>query len=368
MSTESLFKDSKKDFLDSLRTYSVKRGAQRAIELYEEFYKKPISEILDQRLIDCTPLAGENPVLFARRKARQEQGLDDFHHFMTSKKNLSTNSASVYVQKILKLYRRNKLMSRDDIESTALCKTREESKEKFPLGIEETIKMFNLADRMEQVAISLATDLGLRITDFLEIKKTEIETALRNEKAPYPLSILTKKEGVYSHGFISEETAVLLREYLPTLPKENPYLFPSERKGCEKIHLSGRGLNHKLKVLAKRANINLNGNTLSFHCFRGQIMTASLKSKVGVDVGKMLVGKKLEEKAYLKLTEDDKKELFNTVKREIQIQPSILIEKKTLVEENQILKDKLDDMVNKYEEILDYLKQLNSKNSLFDSQ
>jgi len=70
----------------------------------------------------------------------------------------------------------------------------------------------------------MATELGLRISDFLEIKKLDLPDL--SLEAPISFDVITDKEDVIAKGFLSQETVDLLKKYLEILPDNNPYLFP----------------------------------------------------------------------------------------------------------------------------------------------
>jgi len=78
----------------------------------------------------------------------------------------------------------------------------------FPLAIKHVRAMFQVADLRERVILTLATDLGLRIGDFLELKKTDLPSL--DQEAPVSFDIMTNKEDVVAHGFLSQETLDLL--------------------------------------------------------------------------------------------------------------------------------------------------------------
>jgi len=100
--------------------------------------------------------------------------------------------------------------------------------------------------------------------------------------------VMTGKEEVVAHGFLSAETIKLLKVYLATLQKkENPFLFPSN--GNRPI--SDEWLNQLLGKLVEKAQIELNGKSLTFHCFRKMFLSASIDSGIGLTAGKKLCGK-----------------------------------------------------------------------------
>lgn len=48
-----------------------------------------------------------------------------------------------------------------------------------------------------------------------------------NEDTPIKFDVMTGTEEVAAHGFLNEGSVRLLKVYLPTLKKDNLYLFPS---------------------------------------------------------------------------------------------------------------------------------------------
>ena len=120
----------------------------------------------------------------------------------------------------------------------------------FPLTIEHIRAMFKVADHRERVISSLATDLGLRMGDFIRLKKIDIPDL--SQESPISIDVMTGKENIVAHGFISSESAELLKTYLPTLRKDdNAYLFPSNGKS----HISDEWVNRLLRSLADKAGI-----------------------------------------------------------------------------------------------------------------
>jgi len=192
----------------------------------------------------------------------------------------------------------------------------------FPLAIEHVRPMFQVADLRERVILSLATDLGLRIGDFLELKKTDLPSS--NQEAPVSFDIMTNKEDVIAHSFLSQETADLLRVYLPTLEKknDNPYLFPSNGKS----HISDEWMNRLLQNLADKAQVILNGKDLTFHCFRKMFLSASVDSGIGLTAGKKLCGKSISQSDDTYLTTVNLGQKFVQLKKFLGIREQPILE------------------------------------------
>lgn len=111
-----------------------------------------------------------------------------------------------------------------------------------------------------------------------------------DQEAPIPFDLVTEKEEVIAKSFLSFQTVQLLKTYLKTLPKENPYLFPNGNGS----HLEDESINKRLKVLAKKAKIQIpKGKRLRFQCFRKRFLSECANLKVDINIAKILVGKSI---------------------------------------------------------------------------
>jgi len=138
---------------------------------------------------------------------------------------------------------------------------------------------------------------------------------------------MTGKEEVVAHGFLSQETVDILKVYSPTLTKTgNPYLFPSNGKS----HISDEWLNKLLKRLAKKAKIQMNKKSLTFHCFRKMLLSASIDSGIGLTAGKKLVGKAIPQSDDTYLTTVNLKKTFIQLKRFQTIKQKPKVETETI--------------------------------------
>ena len=145
--------------------------------------------------------------------------------------------------------------------------------------------MYAVANFRERVILSMATDLGLRISDFLWIKKQDLPDL--SLEAPISFDIMTEKEDVIARGFLSQETVELLKKYLKALPEDNPYLFPSSQNNPKPI--SRTQIGNLLNDLAQKAGLKVNnGKSLTFHCFRKMLLSASIDSGIGLTQEKNL--------------------------------------------------------------------------------
>ena len=215
----------------------------------------------------------------------------------------------------------------------------------FPLRIEHVRRMFEVADLRERVILSMATDLGLRISDFIGIKKGALPSLTQNP--PVGFDVMTGKEEVVAHGFLSTETIELLKVYIPTLQtNENPYLFPSNGKRP----ISDQWLNQLLRKLAEKAQIELNGKSLTFHCFRKMFLSTSIDSGIGLIAGKKLCGKAIARSDDTYLTTVKLGEKF------VQLKKFLTIKQSAKYESNII--EKLETVVSKLSEELEQQKTI----------
>jgi len=271
------------EFLGSVINPNTRKGYRVGIKKFQEWFGKSPREILEARKDDLTQRLGEDLIEYRNRAARFEKEIEKFHGHLL-KQGYTTNTARALTIGIRQLFRYYQMPVRMRAGSR-VTKTVKTSRN-FPLKIEHVRKMFEVADLREREILSLATDLGLRISDFIKIKKKDLP--LLEQEPPVMFDVMTGKEEVVAHGFLSSETVDLLKVYLPTLEnKENPYLFPSNGKRP----ISDEWLNQLLRRLAEKTQIDLNGKSLTFHCFRKMFLSASIDSGIGLIAGKKLCGK-----------------------------------------------------------------------------
>jgi site-specific recombinase XerD len=215
-----------KKFLDSVVNPNTRKGYQVGIKKFHELFGRSPREILEARKDDLTQRPGEDLIEYRNRAARFELEIEKFHGYLL-KQGYTTNTARALTIGIRQLFRYYQMPIRMRAGSR-VTKTVKTSRN-FPLRIEHVRRMFEVADLRERVILSMATDLGLRISDFIKIKKNTLPSL--TQEPPVGFDVMTGKEEVVAHGFLSAETIELLKVYLPTLQKkENAYLFPSNGK------------------------------------------------------------------------------------------------------------------------------------------
>jgi len=329
-----------KEFLGSVINPNTRKGYRVGIKKFCEWFGRSPREILEARKDDLTQRPGEDFIEYRNRAARFEKEIEKFHGYLL-KQEYTTNTARALTIGIRQLFRFYQMPVRMRAGSR-VTKTVKTSRN-FPLRIEHVRKMFEVADFRERVILSLATDLGLRISDFIKIKKKDL--MLLDQEPPAMFDVMTGKEEVVAHGFLSAETIELLKVYLPTLKKkENPYLFPSNGKRP----ISDEWLNQLLRKLAEKAQIEFNGKSLTFHCFRKMFLSASIDSGIGLTAGKKLCGKAIARNDDTYLTTVKLREKFLQLKKFLTIKQSVKSEDQQL--------EKLGSLVAKLSEELEQQK------------
>jgi len=309
------------EFLNSVSNPRTRKGYRFGLNKFIEWFGKTAEEALAMRQEDLTQKPGENLVEYRNRAARFEKEIEKFHSFLIEK-GYSINSArnmTLGIRQLFRYYQMPVVMRSGSRVSQTVQTTKN-----FPLMIEHVKKMFEVANLKERTVLSVAVDTGLRISDFLTIKKTDLP--LLDKEPPIGFELLTQKEKIPAHCFLSEESVELLKTYLPTLRKKNNvYLFASNGKS----HISDEAISKMLKRLAERAQIDLNGKRLSFHCFRKMFLSASIDSGIGLTAGKLLCGKAVPKSDATYLTTVKLREKFIQLKRFLSIseQPRIEAEK-----------------------------------------
>jgi len=310
------------EFLNSISNKSTKKGYRFGLNKFVDWFGKSAEEILLMRQEDLTQKAGENLIEYKNRAARFQKEIEKFHSYLIEN-DYSINSArnmTLGIRQLFRFYQMPVIMRT----GSRVSQTVQTSKN-FPLTIEHVRKMFRVANLKERTVLSLSVDLGLRISDFLSIKKSDLPPL--DGEPPIAFDLLTQKEKITAHCFLSQESVNILKTYLPTLQKKKNkvYLFPSNRKS----HVSDESIGKMLKKLAAKAQINLNGKRLTFHCFRKLFLSSSIDSGIGLTAGKLLCGKAVPKSDGTYLTTVKLREKFIQLKRFLSIneQPKIETEK-----------------------------------------
>ena len=314
------FTMSVQEFLDSLPSKGTKKVYKSGLKKFFEWYGKTADEVLKERKQDLTQKLNEDIVTYRNRASRYSKIIEQFHGHLLDE-GYKINTAKSLTNGIRQLFRYYQMDVK--IRNGAAVNRTVKTQRNFPLTIEHVRRMYEVANFRERVILSMATDLGLRVSDFLKIKKEDLPDLSLNP--PISFDVMTDKEDVIAKGFLSQETVKLLRKYTKTLPEDNPYLFPSSHKKPKPI--SKTQLGNLLRDLAKKANIKIsNGKSLTFHCFRKMFLSASIDSGVGLTAGKIMVGKTVNSSDATYLTVVKLKQKFLQLKKFLTINQQPMVE------------------------------------------
>jgi integrase len=313
-----------KEFLDSITNKHTKKEYRYGIKKFCDWFEEAPEEILEMRKNDLIPAQNEDIIESKNRAKRFEKEIERFHAHLIDK-GYSINTARTSTLGIRQLFRYYQMPIQLRTGSR-VSKTVKTTKS-FPLRIEHIRSMFAVADLRERALLATATDLALRISDFRDVKKTDLPHL--NQEPPIAFDVMTGKENVVAHGFLSSETVELLKVYLKTIKgKENQHLFPSNGKRP----ISEDRINSWLKNLAKKAGINLQGKQLSFHCFRKMFLSASIDAGIGLTAGKKMCGKAIAKSDDTYLTTVQLRKKFIQLKKMLTIRPITKTEDKERIE------------------------------------
>ena len=303
-----------KEYLDSVANSSTRKGYRLGIKKFCQWFGKPAKEVLQLRKDDLTQKPAENLIDYRNRAARFQKEIEKFHSYLLEQ-GYTINTARNMTLGIRQLFRFYQMPTR--IRTGSRVNKTVKTSKNFPLRIEHVREMFKFADLKAKVILSMAVDLGLRIGDFIKIKKTSV-SGLEDEP-PIAFTTMTGKEKILANGFISGETVQLLKLYLPTLKKDNSYLFQSNGN----THVSDEWVNSLLRTLSGKARFPLNGKKLTFHCFRKMFLSASIDSGIGLTAGKKLCGKAIPESDDTYLTTVQLRKKFMQLKRFLTIKQKV---------------------------------------------
>jgi integrase len=287
------------DFLNYLKESKSKatyKEYKHGIEKFAEWFQKTPNEIMELRTQDWTSTD-------LHQKKRFVREIEKFHKSLIET-GYSINSARTLCLGLMQLFRFYEMPvtipSGSDVSKTVV------STKDFVPTPEQNREMFKVAsDLRSKLILSLGKDLGWRIGDFVKIKKEHLPNL--EEEAPLLLELITEKEDVIAKSFVSAESVELLKEYLLTLPKDNLYLFPSNKEHF----IDPDTINRTLNGLAEKANVHIpKGKRLRFHSFRKRFLSTCANLSIDVNIAKILVGKDVESSMLAYLSEIEHRVAF----------------------------------------------------------
>ena len=297
-------------FLQHIKSSRAKptwRMYNHGINMFSKWFNKTPNEILQMRVEDWA-----STDIFKKKRFARE--LENFHAWML-KEGYSINTARTNTTGIKQLFRFYEMPLTSLSHEISKIVPTVKDHVLTPVQIK---KMFKAASNLrDKLIISLGKDLAWRIGDFAKIRRDQLPDL--NQDAPILFELITEKQDILAKSYISGESCELLKEYLPTLPKDNPYLFPSSN-GKYFDHVS---INRMLKRLAAKANIFIPKNKrLRFHGFRKMFLSEASNLRIDINHAKLLCGKSVPVSMLTYLNGADLKSSFLAIHRRIRLTES----------------------------------------------
>jgi len=293
-----------KEFYDSIPNMHTRREYRNGLQRFSAWFGKSADEILEMRKADL-----KSDDTFKRKRFERE--LEKFHAYLKAE-GAAPNSARTLCSGLRQFFRTYEVPL--TLRRGSPIGKSQITDKTFALTIEDVRRMFNVADMKQRVILSMAKDLGLRIGDFVRIKKADLPDL--NQEPPIPFDVTTRKEGTVAKCHLSAETVELLKTYVPTI-SANPFLFPSNSEGFLKEDTIG----WNLKQLAEKAGLTIpSGKRLTFHAFRKLFISTGKNLNVDPDVIKALCGKGVAQDIMTYMTGVQWRKAFSQIADALKIQ------------------------------------------------
>jgi len=282
------------DFLQSL-SKNTRKSYKTGLRKFEQYFGKAVDEILKLREQDL----GSDDI---HQRRRFEKEIEKFHQSLLDK-GYGVNTARTMTLGIIQIFRFYDMPIKRR-HGSKISKTVISTRDHM-LTIFDIRKMYRVGDLRAKTLLCMSKDLGWRISDFLSALKIEVRPLLKR-KPPASFRKLTKKEKVPAYSFLSNESLQHLKIYLPTLKRDNKWLWEGKRRNS---HLDAESVNDLLKRLAKDAQLELSGS-LHFHAFRKLFMTTGVELGCNHWAIKMLVGKAVKSSDLTYISQAQLRETF----------------------------------------------------------
>lgn len=183
--------------------------------------------------------------------------------------------------------------------------------EDYRFSLEDLKKMYDVADLREKYVLTAGKSFGLRSSDFLKLKRGDLEPYLER---PVPISIgeiTTQKERTKAYPFIDNDAKVIIKLMLQKMDREGT-TKPNDRvlTFSDEIQLS-----RVVKRLTEKAGIKTGNKQVRFHNLR-KFLIDRISRFMSESKWKQIVGKKISEGAYVSpesLREDYARAMNETV-------------------------------------------------------
>lgn len=185
----------------------------------------------------------------------------------------------------------------------------------YEFSLTDIAEMAEFANPQERYILLDGKDIGLRAGDFVGLTQGRFARALKRRETEEPPVFLgkawTEKEGVYAYPFLTNDGLEAARVWLRVL--ESKGLRDDEQS---MLAIEAKELTTNLRRLVKKAGIETHGQRVRFHRLR-QFLIDRISLKMSESKWKQIVGKQIDEKAYVSPLE--LREAYRSVMDRIQI-------------------------------------------------
>ena len=199
----------------------------------------------------------------------------------------SHNSAVVQAATVKSFFKYH----REPLQVQGRIRFRETKKRYHAYNKDELVKMVQVGDLEEKAIILLGVQLGIRVGDFVSLKRKPILEAYQDSNGDFPLEfeVETEKEGVISIGHISKEVYETLQLYWKSVP-ESEYVFPSNNG---RAYISEQRANDVLKNTWLKAFPERSDAKIRFHELRSYKISALSNAGINSWHVQKMTGKKV---------------------------------------------------------------------------
>jgi len=222
---------------------------------------------------------------------------------------------------------------------------------------EDLGKMALVGNLKEKYVLLVGKSVGLRASDFLAFTYGKFRSLKLDSDAPIFIGeTYTTKEKIPAYPFLDSDAVPIVKAIL----EANPQAKDSDRILTD----TEENLSVILQNLAKKSGIEPHGKRIRFHCLRKYLIDR-LSAYASESQWKQIVGKKIEEKAYV--SSEQLKGIFKRAMKDLAINGNghktrKIIELETALQqlenENIGLKTRIDELQKRLEETNNSMKRM----------
>jgi len=155
----------------------------------------------------------------------------------------------------------------------------------YPLNLQVKEQLLRVANPEEEYIVSTGVSFGLRIGDFQQIRRGQLEPLLDQEPPVQLPKLMTKKMGVAAYPFIDRDARDAIVRLLQEMDAQG-----RTKSNSRMLTLTQRQINEVLRNLFKKAGVPIGEYRVRFHILR-KFLTDNLAKVCASDKWKHFVGK-----------------------------------------------------------------------------